>query len=150
MSNTETKWKQSKQWSDQFLPEIKRILGEHLIREGTIEEDTFQPVRLLVSDDSLRPRTRVVSIGTITDLGRTSIEIEQRSDNENRTFTTNQSTKYEDLEGETISRNDLDETMQAVVAGIVTNEPTNNDDATTNTERTALLVRVLTTVQNNE
>ena len=48
MSNTETKWKQSKQWSDQFLPEIKRILGEHLIREGTIEEDTKQNTDLIV------------------------------------------------------------------------------------------------------
>ena len=34
-----TDWQQNKQWSDRFLPEIKRILGEHLIAEPPVEED---------------------------------------------------------------------------------------------------------------
>ena len=125
-------------------------VGNWLLALGTIEDDTFQPIRLLVSDDSLRPRTRSVSIGTISDLGRTTIEIENRSGTGVSTYTTNQSTEYQDLEGEEITRADLDETMQAVVAGIVDSDT--NDDNTTgsDTERTALLVRVLTTVQNDE
>lgn len=124
-------------------------VGSWLLALGTIEEDTFQPIRLLISEDSLRPRTRSVSIGTITELGRTSIEIEQRSGDGTVSYTTNRSTRYEDLNGETITSADLDETMQAVVAGIVTNSDEDTEE-NAETVRTALLVRVLTTVQNDE
>ena len=41
-------WEQDKRWSDKFLPEIKRILGEHLIDEPPIEEDRERNTDLVV------------------------------------------------------------------------------------------------------
>jgi len=41
-------WQQDKRWSDQFLPGIKRILGEHLISEPPIEEDQERNTDLIV------------------------------------------------------------------------------------------------------
>lgn len=41
-------WEQDKKWSDKFLPEIKRILGEHLIDEPAIEEDQERNTDLIV------------------------------------------------------------------------------------------------------
>lgn len=41
-------WKDDKHWSDQFLPEIKRILGEHLIGEPPVEEDAERNTDLIV------------------------------------------------------------------------------------------------------
>lgn len=41
-------WKDDKRWSDRFLPEIKRILGEHLIGEPPIEEDQERNTDLIV------------------------------------------------------------------------------------------------------
>ncbi|MCL2306287.1 MAG: hypothetical protein FWC43_13160 [Planctomycetaceae bacterium] len=41
-------WKDRKKWSDRFLPEIKRILGEHLIGEPPVEEDMLRNTDLTV------------------------------------------------------------------------------------------------------
>ena len=41
-------WQEDKRWSDRFLPEIKRILGEHLISEPPMEEDMQHNTDLIV------------------------------------------------------------------------------------------------------
>ena len=41
-------WKDDKKWSDQFLPEIKQILGLHLIGEPPWEEDAERATDLIV------------------------------------------------------------------------------------------------------
>lgn len=41
-------WKMDKRWSDRFLPEIKRILGEHLIGSAPVEEDAERNTDLIV------------------------------------------------------------------------------------------------------
>jgi len=41
-------WTDDKRWSDKFLPEIKRILGEHLIGEPPQEEDAERNTDLIV------------------------------------------------------------------------------------------------------
>ena len=43
-----SEWQKDKRWSDRFLPEIKRILGEHLISEPPIEEDAERNTDLMV------------------------------------------------------------------------------------------------------
>ena len=43
-----TNWQQDKRWSDRFLPEIKRILGEYLISEPPLEEDMERNTDLMV------------------------------------------------------------------------------------------------------
>ena len=44
----EKKWEQDKRWSDRFLPEIKQILGLHLIGEPPQEEDAERNTDLIV------------------------------------------------------------------------------------------------------
>ena len=41
-------WEIDKKWSDRFLPEIKRVLGENLIGEPPIEEDQERNTDLVV------------------------------------------------------------------------------------------------------
>jgi len=41
-------WEDDKKWSDQFLPEIKSILGRYLISEPPIEEDQERNTDLMV------------------------------------------------------------------------------------------------------
>lgn len=41
-------WIEDKKWSDKFLPEIKRILGENLIKEAPLEEDKNHNTDLMV------------------------------------------------------------------------------------------------------
>ena len=53
-------WKQDKRWSDRFLPEMKRILGEHLIGEPPVEEDAERNTDLMVLKmDAVRIGCRV-------------------------------------------------------------------------------------------
>lgn len=53
-------WETDKRWSDRFLPEIKRILGEHLIAEPPIEEDAERNTDLMVLKlDAIRIGCRV-------------------------------------------------------------------------------------------
>lgn len=54
------KWIDDKRWSDKFLPEIKRILGEHLISEPPIEEDAERNTDLIVLRlDAIRIACRI-------------------------------------------------------------------------------------------
>ena len=41
-------WKQNKNWSDKYLTQIKRILGEHFIGEPPIKEDIHRNTDLMV------------------------------------------------------------------------------------------------------
>jgi len=43
-----TGWRSDKAWSDKFIPEIKRILGEHLIAEASEVEDQLHNTDLVV------------------------------------------------------------------------------------------------------
>jgi hypothetical protein len=43
-----TQWQNDKRWSDRFLPEIKGILGQHLIGEPPAEEDAERNTDLMV------------------------------------------------------------------------------------------------------
>jgi len=53
-------WETDKKWSDRFLPEIKRILGEYLISEPPIEEDAERNTDLMVLRlDAIRIGCRV-------------------------------------------------------------------------------------------
>lgn len=53
-------WKEDKRWSDRFLPQIKRILGEHLIGEPPVEEDAERNTDLIVLRlDAVRIACRV-------------------------------------------------------------------------------------------
>ena len=53
-------WKDDKRWSDRFLVQIKRILGEHLLREPPVEEDAERNTDLIVLRmDAIRIACRI-------------------------------------------------------------------------------------------
>lgn len=52
-------WLNDKRWSDKFLPEIKRILGECLIKEPPIIEDMEHNTDLVLKLESIRIACRI-------------------------------------------------------------------------------------------
>ena len=65
-----TGWRADKRWSDRFLPEIKRILGEHLISEPPVEEDMGHNTDLVVLRlDAVRIACRVRRYGYLERYG---------------------------------------------------------------------------------
>ena len=60
ITTTRRPWQSDHEWSRRFLPEIKRILGEHLIAEAPAEEDTERATDLIVLKlDAVRIACRV-------------------------------------------------------------------------------------------
>ena len=60
VSSTRRPWQPDHEWSRRFLPEIKRILGEHLIAEAPAEEDALRNTDLIVLKlDAVRIACRV-------------------------------------------------------------------------------------------
>lgn len=56
----EAEWQKDKRWSDRFIPEIKSILGVHLIGEPPVEEDAHRNTDLMVLKlDAVRVGCRV-------------------------------------------------------------------------------------------
>lgn len=65
------KWERDKRWSDKFIPEIKRILGEQLICEAPEEEDMLQNTDLRVFKlEGVRVACRVRKNSFLAGFGR--------------------------------------------------------------------------------
>lgn len=82
---------------------------------GIIEDDAFKPVRILVSDDSLRPKPHTIILGSINSIERSLITITPRSEETPLNATLNSKTIYEDINGEEIVRDDIEEETQALI-----------------------------------
>lgn len=41
-------WEDNKKWADRFIPEIKQILGAHLIGQASVEEDRLHATDLIM------------------------------------------------------------------------------------------------------
>lgn len=109
-------------------------VDDWLVVMGVIIDDAFQPVRILVSSDSLRPDTPIVELGTITTIERGEFTISPRDQSDEFTIEITSSTEYQDIEGTEIELTDITEEMQALIVGF------ENED----NERTATLIRILT------
>lgn len=109
-------------------------VDDWLVVMGIIVDDTFQPVRILVSSDSLRPDTPVVELGTITTIDDDELTISPRDQSDTFTIEVTSSTAYQDIEGNEIELSDITEEMQALVVGF---EDEDN-------QRSATLIRILT------
>lgn len=132
------------------IPFDEVAVGDWLLALGVMENTSFQPIRILVSEESFRPRTRSVSIGSISEFTRDSITIEHRDGSQITQYNVNQNTVYQDLTGEPIERADIIESMQAVVAGLITNDDNENGNGNESSTRLALSIKVLTTIQESE
>lgn len=91
-------------------------IDDWLVIMGIIEDEIFTPKRILVSSVSLRPRTHVVSMGTIIDQKTKEITILSRK-NEEETFVVNAQTEFQNQDGTSASATDLTDDLQVLVVG---------------------------------
>lgn len=108
------------------------------------KEDTFQARRILVSDNTLRPKDYIVRLGTITELSRTTLTLQPRDGSQPITVTTPRNTSYQDISGEEAERTDLETELPALV--IAYQEENTQGETTT----TATVIRVLTVSAGSE
>lgn len=117
------------------LPIDEVAVDDWLLVMGLIEDDSFQPKRIIVTSKSLRPRTPIVALGNIDSISRSSLTLTPRSETDSFSTSLSSKTRYQDINGEEIDRDDISEDTQAVVIGF------EDDD-----EKSATLVRVLTVI----
>lgn len=102
---------------------------------GVSEEETFQPLKVVIFEDSLRPRPIVVAMGSVVDVSSAELNIVRRDTGEELTFELNRQTAYQDLVGDQLRNDDMSPDLQVLVAGLETASG-----------KTALVVRLLTTL----
>lgn len=120
--------------------ELSDIAVENwLVVMGIIEDDNFIPIRILVSTETLRPDPTHITIGSITQIERNELTVSPRSGEEPQAITLNSNTLYEDLNGEEISRTDIEDETQALIIAV------EDED-----EKTARRVKILTIIQEDE
>lgn len=110
-----------------------------LVVMGVVEDDSFKPIRILVSTDDIRPRSYLTALGTISESDKTTFTIIPRDNPEAIEVTTNTKTVYEDLKGEEIKRTDIETDMQALVIAY-------DDEG----DKIATRIRVLTVIAQDE
>jgi hypothetical protein len=119
------------------IPVTDIAVDNWVLALGTVEDDTFSLKKLLVSDTSLRPATRLVHIGTIQNITAQKIDFQPRGDAaEVLTIKLTKTTQYQDLNGNDITLKDITSDTQALVVG--------SEDET---GKTAHLIRILAVIE---
>lgn len=117
-------------------------IDDWLVVMGLVEEDdSFTPVRILVSSTTLRPEDHFVALGTIIDQSATQLTLLSRQ-SEELTLTLSLETEYQDHDGSLATGTEFVQDMQVLVVG------TKNDEG-----KTVNVVRALVSLealQNNE
>ncbi len=84
---------------------------------GRIKNDDFSPSFIMVSTESLQPKTQYIKIGTITKVSKTSITIKPRSDETEKEIFVTKTTSFEDLNGVEMKLTDLSQDITVLVSG---------------------------------
>ncbi len=108
-----------------------------------LEENEFEAVKLVVSEDRLNPQSQIVEIGSVTDYDSEQITIKTRQDRTEIEFELSTQTVLEDLDQQEITVSDLFEEMQCLIAGY---KEIGEDDNETNV---ALKIRSLAPIKSD-
>lgn len=82
---------------------------------GTEIDGTFMPKYILSSGISEKPKTRVVLLGTLTGIEKSTLTLKTRGTNETKEITVNKSTEYQNSDGSEISLKMLGEDLTILV-----------------------------------
>lgn len=70
---------------------------------GKVDDNTVTPEYVMVSSQSLEPEPYLVALGSLSQIGKTSVTITNRADDQEMELTINKNTKYQDLDGKEAS-----------------------------------------------
>lgn len=93
-------------------------VGDWVIVLGTRDKDDFVPQHIIVSAKTLRPKPKMVTLGTIKSITKTELVVTSRQGDSDKTFVLSKNTSYQDVTGEPIVLKDLEKDLQCLVVGI--------------------------------
>jgi adenosyl cobinamide kinase/adenosyl cobinamide phosphate guanylyltransferase len=121
-------------------------IEESAIVLGFIQEESFQPIKIIITEEKLLPNPQKIVIGSLIEIGDSQLIICSRESQEEIIFNLNTSTRFEDETGEKINRSALFEEVQLLVAGSLTTDTDDESDSADETS-TAAVVRSLAALE---
>lgn len=112
-------------------------IGNSVIALGLQAGETFTPVKVIIEEDRVLPRSQIVTIGAVKEVLKNSLTLESRLTASTITFSLDKNTQVMDAEDDEIPTSDLFEDVQVVIAGYV------NDENNNETSYTAQIVKAL-------
>ncbi len=92
-------------------------VGDWALIMGYIRDDSFEPRKIQISAETLRPKNYTVYLGTVDTIGKSNLSLIPRNGGDSVVVTVNKQTGYQDNKGEEIELDDiLDESQILVVA----------------------------------
>ena len=90
-------------------------VGNWTIVLGNKDGEGIESEYLLVSEETLRPKNQLVTLGSITNITRSSITVITRESEEEIELTISKATKFEDVEGEEATVTDFEKDLNVLV-----------------------------------
>lgn len=97
-------------------------IGDWAMVIGRTENDTFVPELIDLSSESLRPKTHLIALGTLTEVTRTTVTFMAKNQTSSQKLTLVKSTQFEDNEGNKLELKDIKKDAQVLLIGEL-NEP---------------------------
>ena len=121
-------------------------IEESAIVLGFVQEESFQPMKIIITEEKLLPNPQKIIIGSLVKISSSQLIICSRGTQEEIAFNLTASTRFEDGAGGEISRSALFEEVQLLVAGSFTTEV---DDETESADETptAAVIRSLVALE---
>ncbi len=88
-----------------------------IIALGIQTGETFTPIKIIISSESILPKEQIVQIAAVTKITNQSLSIQARGTGSNHKFVLNDSTNYYDASDNEIESDDLFEEIQVLIAG---------------------------------
>jgi hypothetical protein len=96
-------------------------VGNWVVVMGSQERTQIDPEYVIISTESLRPRSHIVLIGSITEISRTSLTLQPRSEGESpKTMTLVKNTTYQAANGTVAQFSEFSEDITVLVTGFIT------------------------------
>ncbi len=89
--------------------------------QGDFVDDNLKITKVTVYEKDFSPRDRIITIGSISSLGRSDLKFQPRTGENELNLSINQKTNFQDVEGEDATWNDFYEELQCIVVAFADN-----------------------------
>ncbi len=82
---------------------------------GEIVDDNLKIKKIMVYEKDFSPKTKIITVGSISSLGRSDVKINPRSGEQELSFSFDKNTSFQDFAGEEVLVSDFYEDLQCLV-----------------------------------
>lgn len=80
-----------------------------------VVDDNLKIKKIIVYDKNFSPKNKIITIGSIADIGKDDLEISPRNKSDNQHFSFTKTTSFQDYRGETVKLTDFYKDLQCLI-----------------------------------